>query len=95
MATARSAKRTTDHQTIRRWVEAHGGHPACVKGTGSKDDPGLLRIDFPGYGGEGKLEPISWEEFFRKFDAEQLTFLYEDEHDSRFNKLVSREDRDR
>lgn len=95
MATTGSAKRTTDHAAIRKWVEARGGHPACVKGTGGKDDPGLLRIDFPGYSGEGKLEPISWDEFFRKLDEERLAFLYQDEQDSRFNKLVSREDDDR
>ena len=95
MATTRSAKRTTDHDTIRRWVEERKGHPARVEGTGGRGDPGMLRIDFPGYSGEGKLEPITWDEFFRKFDEERLAFLYEDEKDSRFNKLVNREGSER
>jgi hypothetical protein len=85
------AKHTDDHEVIRQWVESRGGHPARVKGTGDGDDPGLLRIDFPGYSGEGRLEEIPWEDFFRKFDEMDLVFLYQDEPDSRFNKLVKRE----
>lgn len=42
------ARETTDHQEIRQWVEAREGKPERVKGTGSKEDAGLLRIDFPG-----------------------------------------------
>jgi len=84
-----ASKTTTDHEQIRRWTESHGGHPACVKGTGGKDDTGILRIDFPGYSGEETLQEISWDDFFRKFDDSDLAFLYED--DSRFNKLVNRE----
>ena len=54
-------------------------------------EPGLLRIDYPGYSGEESLEEISWEEFFKKFDEEELVFLYQDEDNSRFSKFVSRE----
>jgi len=79
---------TTDHETIRRWTEARKGTPSRVKGTGDAEDAGLLRLDF-GEKDEG-LEPISWEEFFEKFDENGLAFLYEDEPDNRFNKLVSR-----
>ena len=89
-----SATQTTDHKTIRRWTEERGGHPAAVKSTGSKDDPGILRIDFPGYSGEESLEEISWDEFFEKFEESKLAFLYQDEQDgatSRFCKLVSRD----
>lgn len=88
---SKSARTTTDHQIIRDWVEQRGGHPACVKGTGDRKDPGLLRIDFPGYSGEDSLEPIEWDAFFDKFDKERLAFLYQDERDSRFNKLISRD----
>jgi hypothetical protein len=45
------AKTTTDPE-IRAWVEAHGGRPARVRGTGDGDDPGILRIDFPGGAGD-------------------------------------------
>ena len=59
----------TDHDEIRQWVEERGATPATVKRTGNEDDPGILRIDFPGYSGENSLEPISWDEFFQKFAA--------------------------
>jgi hypothetical protein len=88
-------KVTIDHDEIRRWVEARRGVPAHVKGTGGdSDDPGLLRIDFPD-GPEKNLEPISWDEWFKKFDEKQLAFIYEEKTAdgklSYFNKLVSRE----
>lgn len=93
--TERSAHTTTDHDFIRRWVEERGGRPARVKGTGGGDDPGMLRIDFPGYSGEDSLDEISWEEFFEKFEENNLALLHRDmEHKNgeldRFNKLVSR-----
>jgi hypothetical protein len=90
-----AAKRTTDHDEIRRWAEGHAGKPARVKGTGNDRDPGLLRIDFPGYRGEHTLEEISWDEFFRGFEENHLAFLYQDEADSRFFKLVERGAEDR
>src|SRR5688572_30027283 len=67
---------TTDHNLIRQWVEERGGQPACVRGTGDTDDVGLLRIDFPGYTGAESLQPISWDEFFEKFDQRKLAFLH-------------------
>lgn len=83
-------KVTTDHEEIRRWAEERGAHPAVVKGTE------ILRLDFPGFTGEGTLEPISWEEFFRKFDERGLALVYQertaDGKKSNFNKLVSREE---
>jgi hypothetical protein len=89
-----STRITTDHDEIRRWVEEHGGKPAAVKGTGSEDDPGILRIDFPGGAGEEELEQIDWDEWFRKFDDSGLGFLYQlekaDGEDSTFFKLVKR-----
>ncbi len=92
------AKSTTDHEEIRRWVEEHGGRPATVKRTSRNKEAGLLRIDFPGYSGEGSLEKISWEEFFKKFEEKNLAFLYQDKtksgKESRFCKLVSRENTD-
>lgn len=84
-----AAKATTDHDTIRQWVEKHGGCPAHVKSTGASEDPGILRIDFTGFSGQDTLEKISWDEFFEAFDENGLAFLYQDEN--RFNKLVSRD----
>jgi hypothetical protein len=66
--------------------------PARVKGTGDSHDVGMIRIDFPGYRGEQSLEPITWEEWFEKFDERGLALIYRDQ--DRFNKLVSRETAD-
>lgn len=86
-----SAKTTTDHQTIKQWVEERGGAPARVKGTGSDaGDPGILRIDYPGFSGADSLEHIEWEEFFDAFEDNELAFLYQDEPNSRFSKFVAR-----
>jgi hypothetical protein len=82
------AHRTRDHDTIRRWAEARGGHPAVVEGTE------ILRIDFdnPDGGRDERLRRISWDEFFRIFDTRDIEFLYQERtHDgkiSRFNKFV-------
>jgi len=90
------AKVTTDHQKIREWAEERGGTPAAVKGTGGGDDPGVLRIDFPGYTGDESLKAITWEQFFEKFEKERLAFLYQEETkeggESRFSKLTNREE---
>jgi hypothetical protein len=93
--TSASSRPLTDHNEIRRWAEERGAHPACVRGTGASDDVGMIRLDFPGYSGEGKLEEIPWDEWFDKFDESGLALLVQDEtargQKSNFNKLVSRE----
>lgn len=58
----------------------------------------MLRIEFPGRS-EAKLQKISWDEWFRKFDERDLAFLYQQRtasgRPSRFNKLVSPETAER
>jgi len=92
-----ASKRTTNHNVIRRWIESRDGRPAVVKQTQSKGkSAGLLRVDFPGYRGKEGLKDISWDEFFRTFDENDLAFLYQDKtatgRPSRFNKFVSKSD---
>lgn len=88
------SKTTTDHDQIQRWAEERGGKPVSVRDTGGKDDAGVLRIDFPGGAGEESFEPISWEDWFEKFEQNKLAFLYQDKlkdgSESRFFKLVRR-----
>lgn len=90
---ANLTRTTRDHDEIRRWAEERGGKPSHVQRTGSGEDVGILRIDFPGYSGEGSLEPITWEQWFEKFDEQDLSLVYEEETAggarSNFNKLVS------
>ena len=86
---------TTEHDEIRTWVEERGGFPARVRTTGDDEDPGILRIDFPGFSGDDTLERISWDDWFQAFDAHELAFLHQEETEdgqvSHFNKLVSQE----
>ena len=61
-----------------------------MKSTTEGNDPGVLRIDYPGYSGQDSLERIEWDEFFEWFDRNQLAFVYQNKRNSRFSKLVSR-----
>jgi hypothetical protein len=83
---------TTDHNTIRKWVEEREGVPTTVKETEQDGHAGILRIDFGPR--EDGLEKIGWDEFFEKFDEAGLAFLYQDKTKdgkvSRFHKFVSR-----
>ena len=89
---------TTNHNEIRRWVTERGGHPARVKGTEKGKSSGVLRIDYPGFSGEERLEEISWEEFFDGFEKNKLAFLYQEKTSdgelSRFSKLIDRTAKD-
>jgi hypothetical protein len=95
MAPRAKAVATTDHDEIRRWAEERGVRPACVRGTGSDDDIGMIRLDFPGFSGEESLEKISWDDWFQSFDEDGLALLHQEKtpggQNSNFNKLVARE----
>jgi len=84
---------TTDHDQIRRWVEARQGTPAAVAATEADDDPGILRVRFSEESAD-ELETIGWDEFFDKFDEAELAFLYQEQTadggTSRFHKFIKR-----
>ena len=84
------AMTTQNHDTIRQWAEARGGRPSAVTQTRSKGDPGILRLDFEPK--DESLDPLSWDEFFEKFDSAHLSFLYQEETEdgkkSRFHKFI-------
>jgi hypothetical protein len=89
-----SAKTTTNHDEIRRWVEKRGGHPAMVDSTGNdRQAGGLLRIDYdePGGNDDERLRRIDWNEFFDIFDRNGIAFLHDPDSDSRFSKFVQKE----
>lgn len=92
-----SAKTTTDHEEIKKWAEARQAKPSVVAHTKKTQDVGILRLNFPGYSGETTLSEIPWEEWFEKFDEQNLALLYQEEtkdgKPSNFNKLVSRSGR--
>lgn len=88
------SKTTQDHDEIREWAEARGAEPAEVKSTQRDGEPGILRFCFPDAANrnDANLRKISWEEFFEKFDENNLELLYQEETaegaQSNFNKLI-------
>lgn len=69
---------TTDHDVIRKWAEERGATPATVPGTEHGDHLGVLRFDFPGYGGDD-LEHVDWDSWFHTFDTRRLNFVYQEQ----------------
>jgi hypothetical protein len=69
---------TTNHDVIKRWAQQREAAPATVPGTEHDGRPGVLRFDFPGFGGR-ELEKVGWDEWFRSFDERHLNFLYQEQ----------------
>lgn len=93
---AEHSEATTDHETIRRWVEERDGEPAHVEATADDETVGILRLQFPDTERDhDEIKPITWDEFFEKFESENLALVYqeetEDDRMSRFYKFVDRE----
>lgn len=88
------SKTTRDHNEIRRWAEKRGAIPAEVTGTERNGETGILRFEFPKAPNhnDSKLNEISWDDFFEKFDERGLELVYQDVTaegaESNFNKLV-------
>ena len=65
-----------------------------MKRTGGSES-GVLRIDFLEAEEDGRVEAITWEELFEKFDSSRLAFFYQDRKadgsPSCFCKFVSNE----
>lgn len=68
---------TRNHDIIRKWAEERGATPATVPGTEHDGHLGVLRFNFPGFG-DGKLVNVSWDEWFKAFDARDLVFVYQE-----------------
>jgi len=68
---------TRNHEVIRQWAESRGAAPATVPGTEHDGHLGVLRFDFPGFGGRS-LQHVSWDEWFRAFDERELTFIFQE-----------------
>jgi hypothetical protein len=98
MMSSSSSRTTRDHDEIRRWAESRKAIPCEVAGTERGGEPGILRFEFPTSRNhnDDKLQEISWEDFFEKFDERGLELLYQettaDGERSNFNKLIYPED---
>jgi hypothetical protein len=84
---------TKSHDVIRQWAEERKAKPTTVEG--QKDNPRVLRMDFPGYGGDNLVE-ISWDDWFKTFDDRDVVFIYQEQlrsgDQSNFFKLSWTED---
>ena len=81
---------TTDHDRIQRWVDERDRYPAEAEGDGS-DRPTALRLAFSESADASRLD---WEEFFDRFDDENLAMAYrvaadETDGDAESARLVS------
>jgi len=92
------SRTTRNHDEIRKWAEARGAVPSEVVGTHKPGKTGILRFEFPDAPNrnDAKLREISWEEFFEKFDENDLELVYQEKtaegQKSNFNKLIHPED---
>jgi hypothetical protein len=97
MSSSTASKVTTDHYEIRQWAEERGAKPAAVARTEGNNDSdfGIIRLDFPGHNGEGPLEEITWDDWFKKLDDCGLALLYQEHtaggEQSNFHNIISRE----
>ncbi len=85
---------TTNHRTIKEWVEKRGGEPTTVESTADRGAE-ILRLQFPDTEDDhDELVSIDWNEWFDTFESDDLAFVYQDETESgntsRFYKLVDR-----
>ncbi|MCU1223459.1 MAG: hypothetical protein JWQ42_1552 [Edaphobacter sp.] len=95
------SKTTTDHDEIRKWAETRKAVPAEVSSTRKGKEPGILRFEFPKAPNRNdeNLQELSWDDFFKKFDENDLELVYQDKtatgKPSNFNKLIHREQEER
>jgi hypothetical protein len=68
---------TRNHDVIRQWAEQREAVPSTVESTQGESSAGVLRLNFPGYGGQ-RLEEVSWDDWFRTFDERNLVFLFQE-----------------
>jgi hypothetical protein len=68
---------TRSHDVIKKWAKERKAAPATVPGTEHGERPGVLRFDFPDYGGS-ELQKIDWDYWFKSFDNRKLVFQYQE-----------------
>jgi hypothetical protein len=88
---------TTDHDTIQKWAEKHGGKPARIVGTADEDphrNAGLIRIEFRKP--DDKFEEIAWNDFYKQMDENGLAMILQhqraDGSPTMFNRFVKLSD---
>lgn len=81
----KNMKSTTDHSTIKKWVEDRKGKPGLAKDSKETGRAGgLLRISFPG-DSTGNVDKLPWDKFFTIFDENNLKFVYAEDPEGENN----------
>ncbi len=68
---------TRNHEVIRQWADERQAVPTTVESTERNGRAGVLRLDFPGYGGN-ELGELTWDEWFETFDERNLIFVFQE-----------------
>lgn len=69
---------TTKHDEIRRWVEERNGWPVRIQIAIDGELEEELGFAFSSQAQNQSAAPISWDEFWRRFEAARLAFVYQD-----------------
>lgn len=74
-------KYTIDQREIREWIEEHGGVPTVLTETSEDEEDGvesadMLHISFDP--NDPEMVEMEWEEFFERFDNDNLALVYDD-----------------
>lgn len=76
---AESQEPTSDHAKILDWAQRHRAIPAEVRTRVFDSQPSVLRFLFNDLRiGTPDLRPISWEDFFARFDLLNLSLLLDE-----------------
>ncbi|WP_407937852.1 hypothetical protein [Micromonospora viridifaciens] len=70
---------TANHEVIQRWARDRGAKPATIAGTEREGRPGVLTFNIPGWRESSRIREITWEEWFRTFDARRLNLIYQEQ----------------
>lgn len=62
---------------IKKWAEERKATPATVPGSEHQGHLGVLRFDFPGYGGQS-LQHVSWDQWLDTFKVRNLVFVFQE-----------------
>ncbi len=67
---------TRNPDVIQKWAEARGAEPATIA-TNDPRSPRVLRLNFPGFGGQS-LQPVPWKNWLKTFEDRDLVFLFQE-----------------
>ena len=68
---------TRNPEVIKHWAQERQAVPATVPGTEHGHHLGVLRFNFPGYGGR-KLQEVNWDQWLKTFKDRNLVFLFQE-----------------